>query len=372
MAQTTIVILGGYGTTGWLIADLLLRYSDVRVVIAGRNAQKASQAADRLSAAFPSRVTAAQADAADAESLKAVLRGAAMLVVASSTADYTRQIAEAALAANCDYLDIQISETKLAVLREMKPRIRAAGRCFITDGGFHPGLPAALVRYVAPQFDQLQSANVGSVIKVDFSQLALSESTACEMVDMCRRFVMECYRDGCWRQASWRSTNGYQRMDFGQPFGWQWCVPMGLAEMRALPEQVPALQETGFFVGGFNAFTDYVVMPLTMLGMRIWPSRLRRPLARLMLWSVRRFSKPPFGTRLKVEARGIREGRIKTVDLMLSHPDGYVFTAVPVVATVMQWLDGTIRRPGLWLQGNLVEPERLMKDMQRMGIEVRP
>jgi len=43
--------------------------------------------------------------------------------------------------------------------------------CFIADGGFHPGLPAALVRYVAPHFDRLEKANVGSVINVDWASL---------------------------------------------------------------------------------------------------------------------------------------------------------------------------------------------------------
>jgi len=57
--------------------------------------------------------------------------------------------------------------------------------------------------------------------------------------------------------------------------------------------------------------------------------------------------------------------------LLLSHADGYIFTAIPAVAAIMQLLDGSIRSPGLFTQGEIVEPERFLKDLERMGIEIK-
>ena len=54
----------------------------------------------------------------------------------------------------------------------------------------------------------------------------------------------------------------------------------------------------------------------------------------------------------------------------LRHPDGYQFTAIPCVATLLQVLDGSARRPGLWMQAHLAEPTRLLRDMQCMGVEI--
>jgi hypothetical protein len=54
----------------------------------------------------------------------------------------------------------------------------------------------------------------------------------------------------------------------------------------------------------------------------------------------------------------------------LSHPDGYQFTAIPVAACLLQYLDGSIRKPGLWTQANLVDPARFFRDVERMGVAV--
>ena len=138
----------------------------------GARLEKAQAAASKLNQDFPGqRVKALQLDAANQAEMVKAFKGMTMVVVASSTSQYTRQVAEAALQAGIDYLDVQFSSEKMAVLRELKDQIVQGGRCFITEGGFHPGLPAALVRYAASQMDELHKANVGSVIKMDWKPL---------------------------------------------------------------------------------------------------------------------------------------------------------------------------------------------------------
>jgi saccharopine dehydrogenase (NAD+, L-lysine-forming) len=301
MATQSILILGGYGNTGRPIAELLLQETDCRVVMAGRNQDKAESTATALNDRFDGdRATAAVVDAADVASLHQAMTGVDLVVVASSTAEYVEQVATAALDAGVDYCDVQYSTAKLAVLQTMAERIEAEGRCFITDGGFHPGLPAALVRAIAPRFDRLDSARVGSVIKIDWSGLAFSSATIEEMVTEFLDFKMLEFKEGEWRKASWWSMMKPLTMDFGPLFGRQYCVPMFLEEMRSLPERYPALRETGFYVGGFNWFVDWLVMPVGLPLLKLSPKRLARPLGRLMEWGLKRFSKPPFGTRLKL------------------------------------------------------------------------
>ncbi|MCH8069930.1 MAG: saccharopine dehydrogenase NADP-binding domain-containing protein [Candidatus Marinimicrobia bacterium] len=81
-------------------------------------------------------------------------------------------------------------------------------------------------------------------------------------------------------------------------------------------------------------------------------------------------SNSPYQILLQLEAAGIKEGEPEKIKIQLSHYDGYWFTAIPVMACLNQYLDGSIKKPGLHIMGHLVDPARLMKDMQRMGITI--
>lgn len=364
----TFLILGGYGATGSLIAKCLLEQTDVQLILAGRNPERAEALADVLNGQYGSdRVSAMRVDAADPHDLRLAFDRADLVVVASSTAEYVETVARAVLEARIDYVDLQYSTAKIEALKAMQPQIEEAGCCFITEGGFHPGLPAALVRYAATHFDRLEKANVGSVIKVDWSGLAFSPATVEEMVREFQDFQMVYYKDGGWFKTGWTET---KKFDFGLEFGEQSCAAMLLEEMRALPDMIPSLQETGFFVGGFNWFVDYLILPIGLTALRIWPQKAVKPVGKLLLWGLNRFSKPPYRTILLLEASGWKDGQPTNMRVKAHHADGYVMTAVPVVACLLQYLDGAIDRPGLWLQANVVEPCRLLEDMERLGVAV--
>ena len=129
MDQLALLILGGYGNTGYPLARLLLQESQASLVLAGRSVEKAQAAASKLNQDFPGqRVKALQLDAANQAEMVKAFKGMTMVVVASSTSQYTRQVAEAALQSGIDYLDVQFSSEKVAVLRELKDQIVQGGQ----------------------------------------------------------------------------------------------------------------------------------------------------------------------------------------------------------------------------------------------------
>ncbi|HEX6305933.1 MAG TPA: saccharopine dehydrogenase NADP-binding domain-containing protein [Anaerolineales bacterium] len=370
MSPGRFLILGGYGQTGALIARYLLAESDVEILLAGRNLDKAQTLASRLNADFETqRVQGISVDASCQENLIEALQAVDLLIVASSTAQYASAVAVAALQAGVDYLDVQYSQDKLRALKTMAADIEAAGLCFITEAGFHPGLPAALVRYVSQCFDRLDAAHVSSVIKVDWRALSLSPETLEEFVREIQDYDSRFYKGARWRKARMAGMLDYRVVDFGSPFGRQYVVPMMFDEMLAIPEMFPSLDETGFYISGFNWFVDGFVFPLSAIALQLTP-RAVGPMAHLLRFGLDRFSRPPYGVVLKVEARGEKDGDLREVELYLRHPDGYAFTAIPVVACLLQYMDGRADKPGLWMMGHLVEPNRLLQDMQRMGVQL--
>ena len=92
-----LLILGGYGNTGRLIAECLLQETDVALVLAGRSLERAS------------------ALAAELDSRCEVPRVAAIM-------DHVEQVADAALKTGIDYVDTQLSAPpKLDALRWRYP-----------------------------------------------------------------------------------------------------------------------------------------------------------------------------------------------------------------------------------------------------------
>jgi len=376
--MSRIVILGGYGYAGRRLAPRLLERTGAEIVLAGRHLDKAQAYAGELNATFGRggpdqegsedagpRVSAVRADATSAQDLRLALAGADLLVVASPVTQSPDTVIRAALAAGVDYVDIQFNAQKLALLRSLAPEIERSGRCFITEAGFHPGLPAAMVRAAAAQLDRLDAAIVGGYLNIG-RQTPYSEAVD-ELMEVFLDYQAQVFKDGSWTQpGSWTT----RRIDFGREIGERRCFSMFFEELRDLPGMIPALRETGFYMSETHWLVDWVITPIVLAGLKIAPRRGLRPLGKLMWWGMQNLPKPPHLALLKVEASGEKDGRPARFGMAVSHEDGYELTAIPVVACLEQVLDGSARRPGLWMMGHLVDPLRLFRDMEEMGARV--
>jgi saccharopine dehydrogenase (NAD+, L-lysine-forming) len=356
----TILILGGYGCTGKCLARHLLKETGANIVIAGRNLEKATCFAEELNSP---RATAIQADAADFNSLTHALHGIDLCLVAAPTTHHAETVIRACIDSRVDYLDVQFSSKKLGALYAAEDEIKKAGLCFITEAGYHPGLPAGLVRYAAAKLDVLESALTAGYIGM--ANIPYTEA-ADELMEAFRDYQAQVYKNGAWTKPSaW----DMRKFDFGGDIGERACYSMFFEELRALPGMYPSLKNLGFYIAGWNWLADMIVTPLVFIGLKVAPKRGVRPLGKLMWWAMGK-SPPPHLMALKVEAKGQRNGKPAQVSVRISHPDGYEITAIPVAAYLLQYLDGAARLCGVHLMGQVAEPVRLFKDMQRMGAEV--
>jgi saccharopine dehydrogenase (NAD+, L-lysine-forming) len=86
--------------------------------------------------------------------------------------------------------------------------------------------------------------------------------------------------------------------------------------------------------------------------------------------SIEKFAKPPFGITVEMEAVGEEMGAKRQLEVYLHCDDVYTATAISVVASVLQILDGTIKRPGLAFMGHAVDTDRFLNDAERLGMKI--
>jgi saccharopine dehydrogenase (NAD+, L-lysine-forming) len=170
------------------------------------------------------------------------------------------------------------------------------------------------------------------------------------------------YDQASWSRAPLTAT---KKVDFGPPFGTCTCYPFALPEMRPLPERL-GVERCGAYAAGGNGVSDTLVALWYVLGL----GRYRR-LARLgarALVRMNRFTRPPFGVVLAVEVAGESAGRPQRLRVSVRHDDGWVATAIPTLACLLQVLDGTVKKPGIQMMGHAVDVDRFVDDMGRLGM----
>ena len=74
----------------------------------------------------------------------------------------------------------------------MTPSIKEAGRCFITQAGFHPGLPSVFVRYAAPTFDRYKKAVISTAMNARIE----NPESVYEILDKIVDWKTDIFKDG--------------------------------------------------------------------------------------------------------------------------------------------------------------------------------
>ena len=149
---TGIILILGYGAAGLPTARLLLRETDVQLILTGRNFDRLQEAVATLQTEFAAeRIEGRSLDASDAASLDAAFEDCDMVLVTIPITGIGGRIARAALKAGIDYVDINVDEAKARELQDISRFVEKAGRCFLTDAGIFPGTPSVLASLARPK-----------------------------------------------------------------------------------------------------------------------------------------------------------------------------------------------------------------------------
>jgi len=222
----TILVLGGYGGTGKVFCRYLLKETGVRIIVAGRRLEMAEEFADQLKKEFSEdRISARYTDASKTDSLRRAFHDIDFVLVAATTTKWAKQVAEKALEAGIDYLDIYFQQDVYPVLESMRQQVTDAGSCFITQAGFHPGLPAAYIRKGAEYFDRYDKAIIAFTMNARIEKSV----SVLEIVDSISDYKPEFYQNGEWKVGTYKDAI---KIDFGKRFGIRNSMPFDMVEIK--------------------------------------------------------------------------------------------------------------------------------------------
>lgn len=358
-----VLILGGYGGVGKVLSLQLLKLTDVSITIAGRNAKKAEEYALLLQRSFPKRkILFSYADAGNKKSIVDACKNADVMIVTTTTPDNISTIADAAIDSNTDMIDVLVRGDVVDKLEQLRSEIVSHNRIFITQAGFHPGLPAPFIKYSASKFDALKTANVVMVMNSLFEK---PESTH-EIIHEIGEANAKILKKGEWHKATYKDALTIQ---FSAKFGTRVCYPLQMREIYPLASDF-GIDQMGVYSAGFNPFVDNVVFPLTMFLQTIRKGLGTNICGKLMHWGVNKYFKGEPGVEFKLIAHGIKDGLLRQYSMQALSTDAFEFTAMAVIACLKQYFGNRISAPGLYLMGNVVDKIEVIDDLKAMGIQI--
>lgn len=163
MAQTRVLIIGGYGTFGGRLARLLMSDATLDILVAGRSLQKARAFIDGLEG--PAKIGAVQLDrCGDLDAAFSTLQPDIVVDASGpfqSYGDRPYRVVEASLAAGCHYLDLADDRNFVLGIKRFDQDARDAGRIALAGVSSCPALTSAAYRRITRDFASVSSVTGG-------------------------------------------------------------------------------------------------------------------------------------------------------------------------------------------------------------------
>ncbi len=161
MRSGKILLAGGYGHVGTVLAhELAVRYPG-QLVIAGRHCDRA----EALAATLPGGADAAQVDARDEASVKLAAQHA-QLMVNCSLDQRTPTLLRAACANGSAYLDIGADAPAIASMLELSTEAAQHGTCALVAAGLDPGCANIMAALASERAGGAHTINVAALLSL--------------------------------------------------------------------------------------------------------------------------------------------------------------------------------------------------------------
>lgn len=153
-AAGDILIVGGYGAVGRVIAAELAEDFPGQVVVAGRSHEKATALAQK----FDGKIRPLQLDIFNTDQTAQILDGVALVMICLDLPN--THFVEMCFQQGVHYVDVTASYDYLLQVEALAEMARAGGSTAVLSVGLAPGLTNLLARHAHAQFDELEQLDI--------------------------------------------------------------------------------------------------------------------------------------------------------------------------------------------------------------------
>lgn len=279
MANHTILVLGGYGFFGARICQALAGDAAIRLLIGGRDGDKARRLAATLGLANEQALTI-DANAANLAEQLAALKVDSIIHTAGPFQGQDYHVARAAIAAGANYIDLADGRAFVAGIGELDALARDRGVLVTSGASSLPALSSAVVDRYLGRFSQLISIRHAIASGARAPGLATMRG----VFSYCGKPFMR-PRDGQFETAyGWLDL---QRHQFAAPVGARLLGSCDVPDLALFPVRYSGVRTVSFHAGFASApghLFVWAASQLVKLGLLPGISFLVKPLHAISGW----------------------------------------------------------------------------------------
>lgn len=298
----TVLVLGGYGNFGTYICRALAQDENIRLLIAGRNLEKAQNFAVQLG--LPAR--RGQYLDAEVTTLASELRGLAVETVIHTAGPFQGQdyrVAQACIDAGCNYIDLADGREFVAGIAALDATAKAAGVLVTSGASSLPALSSAVVDHMLPEFSRLDAIRHGIASGAKTPGLATMRA----VLGYCGKSFIRLENGVRTSVFGWQDLHARR---YPEPIGKRRLASCDVPDLVLFPQRYPEVKTVTFHAGLGVSVSHWATWALSWL-VRWGRLDSLASLAKPLQWLSRTIE--PLGTRnsaMHVELSGLgKSGR---------------------------------------------------------------
>ena len=359
----TVVVIGGYGNFGEIISSRLASAPGIRLIVAGRGADKARNFADSIGA------SGKEIDSND-PNLANTLRSLGAQVAINcagpfQNADY--RVARAAIDAGTHYIDIADGRRFVCDISSLDSAARKAGVAVISGASSVPALSSAVVDAHLHEFSRLDSIETG----ISASEKIPGTATVAGVLSYVGK-GFDVLRDGKRSQVfGWQ---GLRRERFGVPAGNRWLGYCDVPDLELFPAYYEHVQTVTFLAGlglSVSHLGTWLLSGLARVGLLSRPEKYAAQLGRLAT-SLQRFGDGTSAMYLRMSGLGSGgEKFTQRWELIAQNNEGVHIPCLAAVALCRKLVESDSIVPGARACVGLLSLDEYVAELGGLSISIR-